>query len=247
LNEELLTKRVVFPIAGKGGIGKTTVMAALAEWYKSQNIVVQVIDMDPENRAEGSISSLFSSAIKIPAIETWSYDRLLGISMDSPADIILADMGAAQAYRLIPWVQSFYQAAQDSGLPLRWTAVGVVDTDIASARSVLEWGVALQRSVDYMVVHNNCPIGSNSAWEDPKLAADVARFREALSPVEIRMEARRPDLQEIMRSRCVTLSDVADRKTQVRELQAPDMMLRARTYRAAAFKEFTKAHRVLLP
>ena len=26
-------KRVVFPIAGKGGVGKTTVLATLAEWY----------------------------------------------------------------------------------------------------------------------------------------------------------------------------------------------------------------------
>ena len=32
---ELKPKRVVFPIAGKGGVGKTTVMATLAEWYAS--------------------------------------------------------------------------------------------------------------------------------------------------------------------------------------------------------------------
>ena len=247
MNDGLLTKRVIFPMAGKGGVGKTTVVATLAEWYKSQKIQVELLDMDVENRAEGSLSAMFASAIKMPAVDTKTYDRLLGISMESEADVILADMGAAQAYKMIPWVRDFYQAAQNSGIPLRWTAIGVVDTDIASARSVLEWGVALQRTVDYIVVHNNCPAGTPSAWEDAMIADDVEQFRKTLSPVEIRMEARRPDMQEMMRARCVTLGDVADRKTKVRELLAPELMLRARTYRTAAFKEFTKAHMVLLP
>lgn len=245
-NDGLLTKRVIFPMAGKGGIGKTVVMATLAEWFKSKSISVELLDMDPENKAEGSLSSLFSSATKLPAVETWTYDRLLGISMESRADVILADMGAAQAYRMIPWVQDFYRAAQQSGLPLRWTAIGVVDSDIASARSVLEWGLALQDTVDYIIVHNNCQQGA-SAWKDPMIAEDVKRFHVALNPVEIHMDARRPDLQSLMRSHCVTLGDVANRLTTVRELQSPDMMLRARTYRTAAFNQFTKARAVLLP
>jgi CobQ/CobB/MinD/ParA family nucleotide binding protein len=233
-------------MAGKGGIGKTVVMATLAEWFQSKGISVEMFDMDPENKAEGSLASLFSKAVKMPATETWTYDRLLGISMESPADVILADMGAAQAHRMIPWVQDFYRAAQKSGLPLRWTAIGVVDGDIASARSVLEWGAALQTTVDYIVVHNNCLEG-RSAWSDPMIATDVQNFCSALNPIQIRMEPRRPDLQSIMRARCVTLGDVANRKTQISALRSPDMMLRARGYRKNAFDQFTLAHEVLLP
>jgi hypothetical protein len=57
----------------------------------------------------------------------------------------------------------------------------------------------------------------------------VTAFREAFSPAEIRLDAGRPDLQKMMRTMNVTLSDVGDRKTDIPELRAPDMTLRART------------------
>lgn len=244
---ELKPKRVVFPIAGKGGVGKTTVVAALAEWYASNDHKADLLDMDPENKAEGSLKALFAHAHKMPALESWSYDKLLGTSMDSDADIILADLGAAQGHQMIPWFKDFYRVMQDSGLELRWTALGVVDGDIASARSVLEWGHELQDSVDYVIVHNFFREGALSAWDDPKISIDVKAFREAFAPAEIRLDARRPDLQKMMRTMNVTLSDVGDRKTSVPGLKAPDMTLRARTYRFRAFGQFTQARKALLP
>ena len=240
-------KRVVFPIAGKGGVGKTTVMATLAEWYASTAYTADLFDMDPDNKAEGSFKALFARAHKLPALESWTYDKLLGVSLESSADVILADLGAAQGHRMIPWFREFYRTMQESGLELRWTALGVVDGDIASARSVIEWGEELQNTVDYVIVHNYYQDGVPSAWENPKIADDVAAFREVFSPVEIRIDARRPDLQRMMRTMNVTLSDVGERRTTVPELRAPDMTLRARTYRFRAFSQFTEARKVLLP
>jgi hypothetical protein len=60
---------------------------------------------------------------------------------------------------------------QNSGLDVRWTALGVVDPDIASARSVIEWGGELQNTVDYVIVHNHSQHGVASSWENPKLEA----------------------------------------------------------------------------
>src|ERR1700678_3944410 len=60
----------------------------------------------------------------------------------------------------------------------RWTALGVVDADIASARSVIEWGGELQNTVDYVIVHNHFQDGVASSWENPKLEPDVTAFRE---------------------------------------------------------------------
>ncbi len=244
---ELKPKRVVFPIAGKGGVGKTTVVATLAEWYASNGHQVELLDMDPENKAEGSLKALFGSAHKLPALESWSYDKLLGISIESDADIILADMGAAQGYQMIPWFKDFYRVMQESGLDLRWTALGIVDGDIASARSVIEWGQELQGSVDYVIIRNYFQEGFLSAWDNPKLEPAVRAFREAFNPVEIRLDARRPDMQRMMRTMNVTLSDVGDRRTNLPELRAPDMTLRARTYRFRAYAQFTEAREVLLP
>ena len=64
-------------------------------------------------------------------------------------------------------------------------------------------------------------------------------------PRPLRM--RRPDLQKMMRTMNVTLSDVGDRKTGVPDLKAPDMALRARTYRFRAYGQFTQARTALLP
>ena len=94
--------------------------------------------------------------------------------------MILADMGAAQGHRMIPWFRDFYKVMQESGLDLRWTAVGVIDTDIASARSVIDWGEELQNTVDYVIVHNHFQEGVASSWENPKLEPDVTAFRRGV-------------------------------------------------------------------
>jgi cellulose biosynthesis protein BcsQ len=73
-------KRVVFPIAGKDGVGKTTVVATLAGWYADNLCRADLLDMDPDNKAEGSFKALFAQAHKLPALESWTYDKLLGIS-----------------------------------------------------------------------------------------------------------------------------------------------------------------------
>jgi hypothetical protein len=78
--------------------------------------------MDPDDKTEGCFKALFAKAHKLPALESWTYDKLLGISMESSADVILADLGAAQGHRMIPWFRDFYKVMQDSGLDLRWTA-----------------------------------------------------------------------------------------------------------------------------
>ena len=101
--------------------------------------------------------------------------------------------------------------------------------------------------MDYVIVHNHFQDGVASSWENPKLEPDVTAFREAFSPVEIRMDARRPDLQRMMRTMNVTLGDVGERKTNVPELRAPDMTLRARTYRFRSLQPVHQRGKVLLP
>ena len=70
---------------------------------------------------------------------------------------------------------------QQANVDFRWTAIGVVDNDIASARSVLEWGEELLDSVDYVIVHNHYQEGVGSAWENPKVARDVRVFQRRSS------------------------------------------------------------------
>ncbi len=54
-------KRVVFSMGGKGGVGKTSVMTALAEWFEENRIPVTLLDLDTENKVKGSLTHFFGS------------------------------------------------------------------------------------------------------------------------------------------------------------------------------------------
>ncbi len=51
---EKKTKRVVFTMGGKGGVGKTGLMVALAEWFEANEIPYTLLDLDTENKARGA-------------------------------------------------------------------------------------------------------------------------------------------------------------------------------------------------
>jgi hypothetical protein len=60
-------------------------------------------------------------------------------------------------------------------------------------------------------------------------------------------EFRLADLENPSRQHGVTLGQVAERKTQVEELQKASLVMRAQAYRRRLFAEFEKAKEMLLP
>ncbi len=56
-------KRVVFTMGGKGGVGKTGVIVALAEWFAANDIQVTLLDLDTENKARGSLKHFFNGTV----------------------------------------------------------------------------------------------------------------------------------------------------------------------------------------
>src|SRR5437667_1184777 len=63
-------KRVILSMGGKGGVGKTSVMAALAEWFNSNEIPVKLLDLDTENKARGSLTHSFGGNVPKVSIHT---------------------------------------------------------------------------------------------------------------------------------------------------------------------------------
>ena len=45
------SKRVILTMGGKGGVGKTSFMLVLSEWFQSHEIPVTLLDLDTENKA----------------------------------------------------------------------------------------------------------------------------------------------------------------------------------------------------
>jgi Mrp family chromosome partitioning ATPase len=61
-------KRVILSMGGKGGVGKTTVITGLAEWFDTNQIPVKLLDLDMENKARGSLTHFFRG--RVPKVHT---------------------------------------------------------------------------------------------------------------------------------------------------------------------------------
>src|SRR5580704_8065051 len=146
-------KRVILSMGGKGGVGKTSVMTGLAEWFGENQIPVTMLDLDTENKAIGSLAHFFPGRVpKINIHTPAGLDAFVdNLAEDSP--VILADMGAGAGHVTHDWFDKMYPDVCEAGVA--FTAIGVVTSDPASVESVLNWVAALRDRVDYVIVMNH--------------------------------------------------------------------------------------------
>lgn len=236
-------KRVIFSMGGKGGVGKTSVMTGLAEWFEENRIPVTLLDLDTENKARGSLTHFFGGSVpKINIHTPAGLDAFVDLlAEDSP--VILADMGAGAGKITHDWFDKMYPDVAEAGVV--FTAVGVVTSDPASVESVLTWADALQDRVDYVVVENKLTEHADfTYWQEGDQAND---FRKRFHPAIVRLDNRLADLENAARNYGVTLSRVAARTTGAAELQKASLVMRAQSYRRRMFAEFDKVKELLLP
>jgi cellulose biosynthesis protein BcsQ len=96
-------KRVILSMGGKGGVGKTSVMTGLAEWFQENSIPVKLLDLDTENKARGSLTHFFGGQLPKVNIHTPAgLDAFVDELTDGPP-VILADMGAGAGQVTYEW------------------------------------------------------------------------------------------------------------------------------------------------
>jgi MinD-like ATPase involved in chromosome partitioning or flagellar assembly len=243
MKTENTNKRVVFTMGGKGGVGKTGLMVALAEWFEVHEIPFTLLDLDTENKARGSLKHFFNGSVTKVNIHTPAGLDTFIDHLESGASIILADMGAGSGQVASDWFDSMYEDVSATGA--RFTAVGVVTPDPASVESVLAWANRLQERAQYVVVQNaTSPESDFSYWES---AEQAIRFREALAPIVIRMEFRLAELENPARQHGIRLGQVATRQNAINELKSASIVMRAESYRRRLFSEFDRAKEMFLP
>ena len=237
------TKRVVFTMGGKGGVGKTGVVVALAEWFQANEIPVTLLDLDTENKARGSLKHFFNGTVTKVDVHTPAGLDAFVDHLDSGTPIILADMGAGAGQVAAGWFDSMYEDVAATGV--RFTAVGIVTPDPASVESVLAWANRLQDRVEYVIVENaTSALADFTYWHSTKQAN---QFREAFAPSILQMEFRLAELENPLRQHGIQLGQVADRKTTVDELKRASLIMRAQSYRRRLFSEFDRAREAFLP
>ncbi len=105
------TSRVIFTQPGKGGVGKTAFMTMLVEWYAAHNTEVALIDMDTENKAQGSLAHFFPRAKKTNIHLARGLDQFVE-ALDEGIPLVVADMGASGGHVAEEWFESMYEVGE---------------------------------------------------------------------------------------------------------------------------------------
>jgi hypothetical protein len=235
-------KRIILSMGGKGGVGKTSFMVALADWFDTYGIPIQLLDLDTENKARGSLAHFY--ALRVPKLNIHTpagLDRFVDCLMDG-APVMLADMGAGSGQVTYDWFERMYPDVAEAGI--LFTAVGIVTSDPASVESVLAWAANLQNRVAYLIVENSITQHADFTYWRKSLQA--TEFRRVFQPAVIRMDFRLPELENATRNHGVSLGGVAARQTAVPELQKASLVMRAQSYRRRLFAEFDTVKELLL-
>jgi MinD-like ATPase involved in chromosome partitioning or flagellar assembly len=87
-------KRIILSMGGKGGVGKTSIIVGLAEWFDRNQIPVKLLDLDTETKARGSVTHFFGGQVpKVNIHSPAGLDAFIDHLADG-APVVLADMGA---------------------------------------------------------------------------------------------------------------------------------------------------------
>ena len=238
-----VTGRLIMLMGGKGGVGKTTVAAVLADYYLSNQVDVKLLDLDTENKSRGSLSHFYKEQVhKINIHTAAGLDCFVDIFADG-AQLGLADMGSGAGDVAAQWFDAMYEDV--AALGITFTAIGVVTPDPASVESVLTWANVLQNRVSYLIVENAIsPQADFSCWHD---SVQADKFRRVFHPRAIRMEYRLPEIERAARQHGATLAQIAARASGVPELSKTSVVIRAGAYRRRLHAEFDSVREVLLP
>ena len=236
-------KRVILSMGGKGGVGKTTLISALTEWFDDHEIPVQLLDLDSENKARGSLVHFFGTRAPKVNIHTPAGLDAFVDQLEDGAPVILADMGAGSGQVTYDWFDRMYPDVAGAGIV--FTAIGVVTSDPASVESVLAWAARLQNRTQYLIVENS--IAQHTDFRYWRESTQALEFQRIFSPAVISMDYRLPELENAARNHGVTLGSIAARATAAPELQKASLVMRAQSYRRRIFAEFDRVKGLLLP
>lgn len=142
--------RIAFTIGGKGGVGKSSLVAYVAQWFTFFGINFVLFDCDDET----STTSRFFKTARFLAIRSPSeIDQIVQVATSGDYSVVLVDLPARAGdefqnwFGVVPWDEL-------AELGVRFTALGVVSGSKDSIECLLRWREFLGSNVDYVLALN---------------------------------------------------------------------------------------------
>jgi hypothetical protein len=233
--------QILFTQGGKGGVGKTTVIAALTGWIRTKGFDPVLLDFDSENREKSSFQSFYPEAQKTDIRAPDSLDRVFHF-LETPGTIVIADQGAGSGAETFSW---FDRTAQIVCEFADVTSIGIVTKDPGSVASVLSWAYHLGSRVRYLIVLNELVRGSGfDAW---CTTPEVQEFVTRTAPAIIALQNRNPEFEDMLRANHLTLEKVINRRHSVDWFHSLTRIVQGRRYQQEAYDAFESVSHILLP
>ncbi len=198
------SKRIVFSCGGKGGVGKTTVASAVADYYAARGIAATLFDCDTENKQRGSLRHFFPSAEKLDIRAERGLDRFVDIALAAETPVALADLAAGSGRDTFQWFDTMFDGLAAAGVG--FTAVATITSAASSVETLFTWANALGNRARYLVVKNHLAGDDFGYFEDTEPGR---AFLAQAEPIVIDLKARAREIQTELDNRGLTAAQVA--------------------------------------
>lgn len=238
------SKLIVFSCGGKGGVGKTTVATAIADFYGSRAIPATLFDCDTENKQRGSLSHFFPDAAKLDIRAERGLDRFVDTMLTAKTPVALADLAAGSGHDTFEWIDTMFDGLSAEGF--RFTAVATITSAASSVETLFTWSAALRDRVRYLVVKNRVAGDDFGYFDDTESGR---AFMATAQPAVIELRARAREIQTELDNRGLTPAQMAaanaDRRGPL--LNGGTARIRAQAYATQIDAALESAQNVLVP
>jgi len=196
-------KLIVFSCGGKGGVGKTTVATAVADYYATRGIAATLFDCDTENKQRGSLSYFFPDAVKLDIRGDRGLDDFIDDALGADASIALADLAAGSGRDTFQWFDTMFEGLDAAGV--RFTAVATITSAASSVETLFTWANALGSRARYLVVKNHIAGDDFGYFENTEPGR---AFLAKAEPIVIDLKTRAREVQTELDNRGLTAAQV---------------------------------------
>jgi hypothetical protein len=142
--------KIVFPIGGKGGVGKTTFVTNFAAACEVKSVQHVLVDCDDET---STLTRYFPTARFVPIRSPLEIDTLIQIAIEERPQVLVVDLPARAGEEFQTWF-SLVPFDELRAAGVTFTAVGVVAGSKDSVECILRWREFLRDQVNWLLVLN---------------------------------------------------------------------------------------------